>query len=60
MLRVMLCCVARVVVVVGVCVLWVVVEEEGRGEGERQIEPSGSWLPPKFPSRLVKLNSFIR
>ena len=27
-----------------------------RGEGERLIEPSG----PKFPSRLLKLNSFIR
>ena len=34
------------------CVCGVVVEEweGGRGEGERQIGPSGCWFPPKFPS----------
>ena len=48
MLRVMLCCVARVVVVM-VCVLWVVVVEEGRGEGERQIEPSVAGYLQSFP-----------
>ena len=41
-------------------------EEEGGGEGggdgsgERLTEPSGSRFPPKFPSRLLKLNSLVR
>ena len=35
-----------------------VVEEEE--EDERLIEPSGSGSLPKFPSRLLKPNSFIR
>ena len=30
------------------------------GEGERLFEPSGCWFPSKFPSRLLKLNSFVR
>jgi hypothetical protein len=28
--------------------------------GERLIEPSSSWFPPKFPSGQLELNSFIR
>ena len=49
------------VVVVLVVVVVVVVEGGGGGrrwggEEERLIDPSG----PKFPSRLLKLNSFIR
>ena len=51
-----MCCVSSVVVVL---VVVVVVEggreEGGGGEGERLIEPSG----PKFPSRLLKLNSLV-
>ena len=43
-----------------VVVVVVMVAEDGEGEGERLIEPSGSRFPPKFPSRLLKLNSFIR
>ena len=29
-------------------------------EGQRLIEPSSSWFPPKFPSGWLELNSFIR
>ena len=59
------CCVLCVVVVVVVVVAVVVLggEEEGGekerrrgGEGMRLMEPSG----PKFPSRLLELNSLIK